>query len=159
MARFIAQFNHDVPLSNGMEHGAVRVRPRNDPHFINRNSKDFSTQRSSYSLSRLVLCVVMHYLHWFEAKKTYRSSGATLFFRSPTATAAPFFKKKRYPVAQSDTVSRSATDLFFPSTPPCGAEQHRSRSATDHNFFTSSRGTERHRSLGPRRKFLFFNVF
>ena len=27
IARFIAQFNDDFPLSNCMEHGAVRVRP------------------------------------------------------------------------------------------------------------------------------------
>ena len=27
IARFIAQFNYDFPLSNCMEHGAVRIRP------------------------------------------------------------------------------------------------------------------------------------
>ena len=27
IARFIAQFNHDFPLSNCMEHGVVRLRP------------------------------------------------------------------------------------------------------------------------------------
>ena len=34
MARFKPQFNHDFPLSNGMEHGAVRVRPKNGSRFI-----------------------------------------------------------------------------------------------------------------------------
>ena len=83
MARFIAQINHDFPLSNGMEHGAVRVRPKNDPRFINRNSKDFSTQLSPYLLPRCVLFyLVMHYLYQTEGKRQIALSvhDRSLFF-------------------------------------------------------------------------------
>ena len=116
-----------------------RVRPRNDPHFINRNRRDFSTHFCPYFLSRFGLCIVMHYLHWIEAKR-YIALSERPYSLGPLLWLIPFFKKKYYLAAQSDFLKRHpryrATQL--------------SRSASDNFFLTLPRGTERHCSLGPR---------
>ena len=88
-----------------------RVRPRNDPHFINRNRRDFSTHFCPYFLSRFVLCIVMHYLHWIEAKR-HIALPERPYSLGPLLRPIPFlfFLKKNqnkcYPAAQSDFLKR-----------------------------------------------------
>ena len=120
-----------------------RVRPRNDPHFINRNRRDFSTHFCPYFLPRFVLCIVMHYLHWIEANwdiSLFRSDpirsvlfcDRSLFFKKKNATrrhrVTSLNDTPRYRATQ---LSWSASDNFFKPTLWHRATQL-SRSATDH---------------------------
>ena len=139
---------------------------------------------SSLSLFSFAFCSLHRYALFTmnRGKETYRSSGATLFSLSPTATD-PFFKKKKMlpggtdwlPLTPHGTEWHSSLGprpiIFFNAT-----SWHRatllSRSATDHisflnvtvrhratllrsYFFTPPRGTERHRSLGTWRMYFF----
>ena len=118
-----------------------RVRPRNDPHFIKRNRRDFSTHFCPYFLSRSVLCIVMHYLHWIEAKRHIALSERP-YSLGPLLWPIPFFFFKKNATRRHRVTSLNATPRYRVT--------QLSRSASDNSFLTLPRGTERHYSLGPR---------
>ena len=118
MARFKAQFNHDFPLSNGMEHGAVCVRPKNGSRFIDWNSRDFQTQVSPKLLSSCVLFyLVMHYLYRIEGKRDTSLSVRDRSFVLVLFCFVLFFFFNATPRHRATPLSRSSTDPFFNATP------------------------------------------
>ena len=82
-----------------MEHGAVRVLPKNGHRFINCNNKDLSTQLSPKLLSRCVLFyLAMHFFYRIEGK---RHTALSVCDRS-------FFSFNATPWLKATLLSRSA---------------------------------------------------
>ena len=89
-----------------MEHGAVRVLPKNGHRFINCNNKDLSTQLSPKPLSRCVLFyLAIYFLYRIEGKRHTALSVCKQSF---------FFFFNATPWHRATPLSRSAIAPVFP---------------------------------------------